>query len=401
VTRRRRPAARWPPPPREQLCPSTALQLSEGAQPTAQQLRAAQDDPRCASAENGYNSRFSDPVVGSYDEFVRLTGLRSEAARRALAAGGMVVFSPLQVRNGQGVRDVTDHPMGSGAPTSPAAHPVSVPAAYVDAGGKRFLQAFVSPAVAQRVGVAPVLQPLVLQYATPPDDNTEERVRAELAKLGDQYVDFQVERGYRDRYGIGLLALLLASAVITLGAAGIATGLAQADARADRATLAAIGSPPRVRRSLAAWQAANRRRPGRTARHRQRLRADDRLPVRRSPDEPRRAVSEHHHDRTHRPRLRGRRRLAAHPVSAPARAPDGSLSRHAADACDGRSSDTRLRGHRYYVLDRFSPEKHVCTRRRAPFPNLNNAEWHEVCGTFPGGAQLWLPGTTGSSGKRD
>jgi len=80
-------------------------------------------------------------------------------------------------------------------------------------------------------------------------------VRAELAKLGTADTNFTVERGYRDRYGIRLLALLLASATITLGEAGIATGLAQADARADHATLAAVGSPPRVRRSLAAWQA--------------------------------------------------------------------------------------------------------------------------------------------------
>lgn len=44
------------------------------------------------------------------------------------------------------------------------------------------------------------------------------------------------------------------AALITLGAAGIATGLAQADSRDDHATLAAIGAPPRVRRTLAAAQ---------------------------------------------------------------------------------------------------------------------------------------------------
>jgi putative ABC transport system permease protein len=67
---------------------------------------------------------------------------------------------------------------------------------------------------------------------------------------------FRVERGYRDSYGIGLLALLVASTVVTLGAAGVATGLAQADARADLATLAAVGAPPRVRRILTAFHAA-------------------------------------------------------------------------------------------------------------------------------------------------
>ena len=45
------------------------------------------------------------------------------------------------------------------------------------------------------------------------------------------------------------------AALITLGAAGIATGLAQADARADHATLAAVGATPGLRRTLAASQA--------------------------------------------------------------------------------------------------------------------------------------------------
>jgi putative ABC transport system permease protein len=45
------------------------------------------------------------------------------------------------------------------------------------------------------------------------------------------------------------------AAVVTLGAVGIATGLAQADARPDHATLAAVGAAPRVRRTLAACQA--------------------------------------------------------------------------------------------------------------------------------------------------
>ena len=57
-------------------------------------------------------------------------------------------------------------------------------------------------------------------------------------------------------FGFGLLALLLGSAVIVLGASGIATGLAAADGRADLATLAAVGASPRTRRSLAGFQSA-------------------------------------------------------------------------------------------------------------------------------------------------
>ena len=67
--------------------------------------------------------------------------------------------------------------------------------------------------------------------------------------------ELTVERGYVSDYGLGLLALVGGAALITLGAAGIATGLAQADARADHATLAAVGATPGLRRTLAASQA--------------------------------------------------------------------------------------------------------------------------------------------------
>jgi putative ABC transport system permease protein len=238
--------------PQQNLCPRDRA-AEEGRKPTPAELEIS-GDPRCSGyAGDGYSSSFSGPVVGSYADFVRLTGIRSDAARRVLDAGGVVVFQPTQVRDGKGVLDVTEQKPKDTEPGRP--RHVEVPAAYVDARGKRFIDAFVASAAAQRLGVAPTTEAMVLQYRTPPSDNTEERVRAALAKIGqDSY--FQVERGYRDHYGLGLLGLLLGSAVITLGGAGIATGLAQADARADHATLAAIGSPPRVRRSLAAWQAA-------------------------------------------------------------------------------------------------------------------------------------------------
>ncbi len=86
-----------------------------------------------------------------------------------------------------------------------------------------------------------VVEAMIVQYDVPPDDDTEEALSAALAAQGDTGGLFRVERGYRDAYGIGLLALLIASTVVTLGAAGVATGLGQADARADLATLAAVG----------------------------------------------------------------------------------------------------------------------------------------------------------------
>ena len=63
-----------------------------------------------------------------------------------------------------------------------------------------------------------------------------------------------VEEGYASENSIVLLALTVFAGLVTIGAAGIATGLAQADAEADLKTLAAVGAPPRVRRTLSGFQ---------------------------------------------------------------------------------------------------------------------------------------------------
>ena len=63
-----------------------------------------------------------------------------------------------------------------------------------------------------------------------------------------------VEQGWVDENGLVLLALTVFAGLVTIGAAGIATGLAQADAEADLKTLAAVGAPPSVRRMLSGFQ---------------------------------------------------------------------------------------------------------------------------------------------------
>jgi putative ABC transport system permease protein len=96
---------------------------------------------------------------------------------------------------------------------------------------------------------------LLLDFSTLPTKDQQDAATASLTASGSSSGYLTVERGYVSQHGLGLLALIGGAAVITLGAADIATGLAQADARADHATLAAVGAAPRVRRSLAAAQA--------------------------------------------------------------------------------------------------------------------------------------------------
>ncbi len=111
-----------------------------------------------------------------------------------------------------------------------------------------------SPAAARKLGLDVVPGTLALRFTDRLPSTAEED--AAVAALADAGIEasLSVERGYQSDYGIGLLALALGAALITLGAAGIATGLAQADARDDHATLAAIGAAPRVRKTLAAAQ---------------------------------------------------------------------------------------------------------------------------------------------------
>jgi putative ABC transport system permease protein len=78
----------------------------------------------------------------------------------------------------------------------------------------------------------------------------QDRTSAALAQVYRiQAMGFYVEPG-ADRTGSELLWIIVGtSALITLSAAGITTGLALADARADHMTLAGVGAPPRLRKA--------------------------------------------------------------------------------------------------------------------------------------------------------
>jgi putative ABC transport system permease protein len=237
--------------PPERRCPVDLLS-ARGEEPSQADLRAAETDERCTGVSRT-NTPFSGPVVGSYEDYVRLVDEPSAAARAAIEAGGMVVFDADHVVDARGAVEVATYDATSGQPAG--VRSVRVPAVHVPLDGRGYVTGWLSPEAAAAVGVPVGLDATVVQYDVPPDDDTEEAISAALADQGSQGL-FRVERGYRDAYGIGLLALLVGSAVVTLGAAGVATGLAQADGRADQSTLApsaptracAAGSPPSRRR---------------------------------------------------------------------------------------------------------------------------------------------------------
>ncbi|WP_436760101.1 hypothetical protein [Streptosporangium sp. V21-05] len=83
----------------------------------------------------------------------------------------------------------------------------------------------------------------------------EERLR-DVTRTVSASATITVERGFQDRLAATLLAFALGAAVLVLGGTFAATGLAAAEGRPDRATLAAVGATGRVQRLLVAGQAA-------------------------------------------------------------------------------------------------------------------------------------------------
>ena len=227
----------------------------------------------------------------------------------------MVVFDADHVVDGRGEVEVSTYDAVSGR--AAGVRSVRLPAVHVPVQGQRYVTGWLSPQAAARVGVPVGSDGTVVTYDVPPDDDTEEAISAALVEQGQDGF-FRVERGYRDAYGVGLLALLLGSAVVTLGAAAVATGLAQADGRADQATLAAVGADPRLRRRLTAFQAAVVAGLGAAARHGRRVRPDGRLHLRERRPPARPAVDQPAGDRRGRPGGRRAGRRPADPVAPPA-----------------------------------------------------------------------------------
>ncbi|WP_350279764.1 FtsX-like permease family protein [Kribbella sp. HUAS MG21] len=110
--------------------------------------------------------------------------------------------------------------------------------------------ALISPEAARELGTIKVNEVHFELTRSPSDD--ELAAVARLLGADDQLV---VEKGYQSPARLFLLGILAAATIVTLLGVAISVSLSAAEGRADLATLAAIGAPPRRRRSLAAAQA--------------------------------------------------------------------------------------------------------------------------------------------------
>ncbi|MDP9692977.1 UNVERIFIED_ORG: putative ABC transport system permease protein [Arthrobacter globiformis] len=210
----------------------------------------------------GVSGQLPQLVVGGVGELRSLLGREpSPAAVTALNSGGMVVSNPVFEKDGVTTLqsyDVRQSLSGPGPGSAVDYKPLSNTAlpAVVDAPDVPVpFYGVIPPGTASRLGIRFDNSVLLAQLSAYPEAAEQDRASAALAHVYRiQAMGFYVEPG-ADRTGSELLWLIVGtSALVTLSAAGITTGLALADARADHMTLAGVGAPPRLRKALAGAQ---------------------------------------------------------------------------------------------------------------------------------------------------
>lgn len=248
--------------PRANQCP---LWMTDPARPkedpserfSEAERRKLAEDWRCKEASRG--SFVEGGLFVGDEKLLKVLGIDDAAAEKALAAGRVVTFDKRTIdKSGKiSIRLITDtraageaSERGEDAPGEVRAFPAHMVAGEHNSYGVSMI---VSPAAVKAAGMTVV--PFGAYYSTDKMPSSEQRQRldGELDKTGTA-VNLHVETGYTSESNIVLLALTVFAGLITIGAAGIATGLAQADAEADLKTLAAVGAPPRVRRTLSGFQ---------------------------------------------------------------------------------------------------------------------------------------------------
>ncbi|MDO3700601.1 ABC transporter permease [Micromonospora sp. C28SCA-DRY-2] len=232
------------------LPPERACPWPPGDGLSAAERRRALADARCRDAPADRYGEYFQVVVDDGTALPILTGAEPAdvaAATAVLRAGGAVVTDPRYLVDDR-VRVQVGH-LGDD-PDAPAPATTALPG-YALRTGTGVHRLLLSTPAADRLGL--VTQPLGWAIDGVPDQRRQDRFVTALRPLGLQV---EIERG-RPESGARPLLLLLAAAsgVVTVGAAGIATGLAAAEGRADLSTLAAVGAGPGVRRLLSLCQA--------------------------------------------------------------------------------------------------------------------------------------------------
>ncbi|WP_405736960.1 ABC transporter permease [Streptomyces sp. NBC_01537] len=231
-----------------------ALNREDSDDLSAAQRRKWVKDWRCAQNRGPASFDTETGILIGGAGILTGLGIHDPAAEKALADGRAVVFDKRQV-GGDGRITLALIQDNSGTDTDLATAPHRTFAAYQPKAGTNAygLTAVLPPAAAKAAGLRTVPYGLLVSTVRTPGSEERQALDGALDKLGVQ-ADIHVEEGYVSENSVTMLALAIFAGLITVGAAGIATGLAQADAEPDLRTLAAVGAAPRVRRTLSGFQ---------------------------------------------------------------------------------------------------------------------------------------------------
>ncbi|MFE2145952.1 FtsX-like permease family protein [Streptomyces sp. NPDC059456] len=236
--------------PREQRCP--LYEAKDGIDSfSAAQRKELRKDPRCT-----YNRHSAQFVAVVADEkLLTALAVTDPGAVSALKEGKGVSFDRRNVKDGKVTVRLIDNKNEVFEPgVDPKGEDKVFAVHQAPDGAEGYgLELVLPPSAAQNAGLR------VLPYASyftldgTATSRQKQRVAARIDQIGVE-APVTIEAGYQAEPDITGLALTLFAGLVTIGAAGIATGLAQADAESDLKTLAAVGAPPRVRRTLSGFQ---------------------------------------------------------------------------------------------------------------------------------------------------
>ncbi|WP_411103585.1 FtsX-like permease family protein [Streptomyces sp. cmx-4-9] len=239
--------------PKEQRCPlfESPNGPSDFSPEKARELRK---DWRCT-----YKEHYAEnSVVVADEKLLAALAVTDPGSVAALKSGTAVSFSKANVKDGKvTLRLVTDHDAAAAARDKNQEEPgedkvlaVHQVPEGVEGWGVELL---LPPSAARSAGLttAPFGSYFVLDGL--PGSTERQALDGAFDRMGVD-ASVSIEQGYRGDDSLAMLTLTLFAGLVTIGAAGIATGLAQADAEADLKTLAAVGAAPRVRRTLSGFQ---------------------------------------------------------------------------------------------------------------------------------------------------
>lgn len=243
--------------PKDQRCPLYEAENGP-ASFSAEEARKLRADWRCSDARIGGGPSSPYGTIVADEALLRVLAVSDPGTVSALAAGRPVAFDKRIVKDGKvTIRVITDTAAAEGASMRredpPGQDKVLTVHQAPDTVNSWGSQLILPPSAAKAAGLSTAPSGSYFTLDGTATSKQRQALDGDIDRMGSD-ARVSIESGYQSGGDMGLLILTVFAGLVTIGAAGIATGLAQADAEADLKTLAAVGAAPRVRRTLSGFQ---------------------------------------------------------------------------------------------------------------------------------------------------